>query len=68
MSAIPISKPHFLEKRVIFEGDVPSLPNPPGGCRFLTRCLEIISEICTENETELREINSCHCAACYLYG
>jgi oligopeptide/dipeptide ABC transporter ATP-binding protein len=46
-------------------GSVPSLINPPPGCRFAARCRHVMS-ICTEVEPLLREIAPGHRMACHL--
>jgi peptide/nickel transport system ATP-binding protein len=38
LSAVPIPDPKARQKRIRLEGNVPSAINPPGGCRFHTRC------------------------------
>ena len=47
-------------------GTVPSLINPPPGCRFAARC-KFATAVCTEAVPELREIEPGHKVACVLY-
>jgi peptide/nickel transport system ATP-binding protein len=47
-------------------GMVPSLINPPPGCRFAPRC-KFARPACTEAVPELREIEGGHKVACILY-
>lgn len=46
-------------------GEVPSLINPPSGCRFHPRCL-FAMQICREREPPLVEVNGRR-VACWLY-
>jgi peptide/nickel transport system ATP-binding protein len=46
-------------------GTVPSLLNPPTGCRFAARCRHAI-DACREAEPPLREVAPGHKAACIL--
>ena len=68
LSAIPVSHPRFRGKeRIILTGDVPSLINPPKGCRFSTRCSKA-EDKCFIDEPQ-RQILSEHGheVACHLY-
>jgi oligopeptide/dipeptide ABC transporter, ATP-binding protein, C-terminal domain len=55
-----------IEKLEPIPGFVPSLINPPKGCRFHPRCPFAMS-ICKEKEPQLIEIEKDHYVACWLY-
>lgn len=65
ISAVPIPDPiaEAVRQRIVLEGDVPSPINPPGGCRFHTRCSYMIAA-CQEIVPPLVEIKPNHFAAC----
>ncbi len=70
LSAIPYPDPEITrqKKRIVLEGDVPSPVDPPGGCRFASRCplnKDGISEICQTVTPELVERDSGHFVACH---
>ncbi|HEX9077254.1 MAG TPA: oligopeptide/dipeptide ABC transporter ATP-binding protein [Anaerolineae bacterium] len=65
LSAVPIPDP-FIEgkrERIILNGDVPSLINPPGGCPFHPRCPVATAE-CREAAPSLRIVSRGHQVAC----
>ena len=47
LSATPLPDPDKKGKRIILKGNVPSVADPPGGCRFHVRCPHAM-EICRE--------------------
>ncbi|AGK61237.1 oligopeptide/dipeptide ABC transporter, ATP-binding protein, C-terminal domain protein [Archaeoglobus sulfaticallidus PM70-1] len=49
------------------KGSVPSLINPPDGCRFHPRC-DCMKDACTKQKPELIEYSKDHFVACHLYG
>ncbi len=65
ISAVPVPDPiaEAARQRIVLEGDVPSPINPPGGCRFHTRCPYMIPA-CQEIVPPLVEIKPNHFAAC----
>ncbi len=74
LSAIPVLKPSQKRERIVLTGDVPSSIDPPGGCRFHTRC-PYVQDLCRVEEPELRlngDMKEGHVAACHyfeeLYG
>ena len=69
LSAMPVFKPSQKRERIVLTGDVPSSIDPPGGCRFHTRC-PYVQEICKTKMPELRTSNGMkegHQAACHLF-
>ncbi|MCD6108974.1 MAG: ABC transporter ATP-binding protein [Thermoplasmata archaeon] len=65
--AIPIPDPKVKKKLKPLKGEVPSLINPPSGCRFHPRCTKRMP-ICSKLEPKLREIEDQHFVACHLYN
>ena len=66
LSAIPEPDPFAKRERIILSGDVPSPINPPAGCRFHTRCPEVMEQ-CRQTEPELRDAGN-HWVACHRAG
>ena len=65
LSAAPLPDPGARRQRIILAGEVPSPINPPGGCRFHTRC-PYAFERCRVEEPVMREVALGHHAACHL--
>ncbi|KAF0820546.1 Oligopeptide ABC transporter, ATP-binding protein OppF [Bacillus sp. ZZV12-4809] len=65
LSSIPVPDPTLKRDRVILKGDVPSPIDPPGGCRFHTRC-PFAAEICKREEPALRELSDNHFVSCHI--
>ncbi|AND38676.1 ABC transporter ATP-binding protein [Cytobacillus oceanisediminis] len=63
LSSIPVPDPTLKRDRVILKGDVPSPIDPPGGCRFHTRCPFAV-EKCKQEEPPLRELVNNHFVSC----
>ncbi|MFX0116183.1 MAG: ABC transporter ATP-binding protein, partial [Candidatus Hodarchaeota archaeon] len=65
LAVIPIPDPTVKREEIILRGTVPSPENPPPGCRFHTRC-PVMTDICKEEEPELREVGGGRFVACHL--
>ena len=48
------------------DGSIPDLTNPPEGCRFCTRCPEVLDH-CPDVDPGLVEVEEGHQVACHLY-
>lgn len=67
LSAVPIPDPDIKMKRLILEGDLPNLMNPPKGCIFQDRC-PFVKDVCRRKEPELVEFSPGHQVACHRAG
>ena len=64
INAIPIPDPRIKREETILEGEIPSLLNPPNGCRFHPRCPSARPE-CSKKEPELKVLPDGRKAACF---
>jgi oligopeptide/dipeptide ABC transporter ATP-binding protein len=70
LSANPIPDPSVQRERILLSGDVPSPLNPPAGCRFHTRCPQVM-DVCKTAEPSLIQIGppeDGHQVWCHLYS
>jgi peptide/nickel transport system ATP-binding protein len=66
LSAVPIADTSIKKKRIILEGNLPSVLDPPKGCPFNTRCPRHRGTICeTERPPEVA-LSSGHMVACHM--
>ena len=73
LSAVPIPNPQRerARKRIVLQGDVPSAVDPPGGCRFRSRCpkFAVLDEArrtsCIEEQPPLLDQGGDQRAACH---
>jgi len=66
LAAVPVPDPSSRKTREPLPGNVPSPLDIPSGCRFHTRCPQVM-EICSRVEPELVEISPGHLVSCHLY-
>ena len=64
INAIPIPDPRVKREDQIVEGEIPSLLNPPSGCRFHPRC-PVAKPECSEKMPELKLLPDGRKAACF---
>lgn len=65
IDAVPIPDPAMRHERDPLKGEVPSLINPPPGCRFHPRC-PLAIERCQVDPPQLRTIEGGREVACHL--
>ena len=66
LSAVPIADTSIEKKRIVLEGELPSVMNPPKGCPFNTRCHRKVGDICETTEPPLVEDSPGHKIACHI--
>lgn len=66
IAAVPVPDPTARRTEVVIKGEVPSAVTPPPGCRFHTRCPQVM-EICKKEEPEMTQINKTRYVACHLH-
>ena len=66
LSSIPAMDPEHRTEKAAISGDPPNPINPPGGCRFHTRC-PVAQQICAETAPVLGALHSAHPVSCLMY-
>ena len=68
LAAIPIPDPEVEASRPqqIITGEVPSAMRPPPGCRFHTRCPQVM-DVCKSVDPPMRDMGGGRAVACHLY-
>src|SRR5882757_1046199 len=64
LSAIPVPRPRARRSRILLQGEMPSALNPPPGCRFHTRCPQVIDR-CRVEVPQLVADGTGHATACH---
>jgi len=65
-SAIPTLDFDRPSRRIELRGPVPSLSEPPTGCRFHTRCHRFLGDICVTEPPPWREVSEGHHYLCHI--
>jgi oligopeptide transport system ATP-binding protein len=65
LSTNPSVDPARRKRRIVLQGEIPSVVNPPAGCRFHTRC-PVAAERCRREPPELVEIEPGRQARCHF--
>jgi len=66
LSAVPIADTSIEKKRIILEGNLPSVVDPPKGCAFNTRCPRKLGDICHTELPANVEASPGHFIACHI--
>lgn len=66
LSAVPVPDPTHPRSRIKLTGEIPSPINPPSGCKFHTRCPQVMP-VCSQTEPPLISIGKNRQVACHLY-
>ncbi len=66
LAAVPIADTRFRRKRIILEGALPSVLDPPRGCPFHTRCPRKLGRLCEETPPPLQRTENGHAIFCHI--
>ena len=66
LSAVPIADTSIEKQRIILEGSLPSVLNPPKGCPFNTRCHRKVGRVCETEVPPVLEDAPNHMIACHI--
>ena len=66
ISAVAIPDPSYSRPIPDIRGEVSQPIDPPPGCRFQTRCKQVM-DVCLSVDPPLKEVKPDHFAACHLY-
>jgi peptide/nickel transport system ATP-binding protein len=66
LSSIPKLDFDSRQQRIALRGTMPSLSEPPSGCRFHTRCHRFLGDICEQQEPPIQETGDGHTYKCHI--
>ena len=65
LSTNPAIDPQRRARRIVLQGEIPSVVNPPSGCRFHTRC-PVAQPRCTRDAPALTELGAARSVRCHF--
>ena len=65
LSTNPAIDPQHRHRRIVLKGEIPSVVNPPPGCRFHTRC-PVAQARCSTDVPQLTELSPGRSARCHF--
>jgi peptide/nickel transport system ATP-binding protein len=66
LSAMPPVVLQPSRSRIVLEGLIPSVVDPPRGCPFVTRCPRQLGALCEETPPPLQSVTGSHVIACHI--
>jgi oligopeptide/dipeptide ABC transporter ATP-binding protein len=66
IAAKPKMYPEEETERIMLEGEIPSALDIPRGCRFYTRCPDVLAGICDSEQPPLYRVGETHWVSCHL--
>ena len=66
LSSIPRLDFEHQRERIPLRGSMPSLSQPPSGCRFHTRCHRLLGDICEKQVPPVQETGDGHTYKCHI--
>jgi peptide/nickel transport system ATP-binding protein len=66
VSAQGAALPRPPRPRIVLQGPVPSVVDPPRGCPFVTRCPHQLGRLCETERPPLQQVTATHSMACHI--
>jgi peptide/nickel transport system ATP-binding protein len=66
LSAMPLVDSQRPRSRIVLEGPIPSVVDPPRGCPFVTRCPRQLGALCEETPPPRQHVTVNHVIACHI--